>query len=287
MISALYLHSRSDAKPLRIGVMIDSFLLGRVFRQVIEDIEASDFANVELLIKNAESQARPAASGGRLSRYIKLLRDPDRRRVLLYATFQKIDRKNLAGLQNPLEEVDCSDILSNYPLLEVTPITKRFVHRFPPEAIETLRSHDLDVILRFGFNILRGDVLTSARYGIWSFHHGDNEFYRGGPALFWEVVEDNPCSGVILQVLNEKLDDGLVLCKSIFSTACGLSPNRNLVAPYWGSEHFVIRKLNELHECGWDAVKTRAVSPAPYRGKAPIYRTPTNLQMAKWLAPRL
>ena len=68
-------------------------------------------------------------------------------------------------------------------------------HRFPPGAIAALLSHDLDVILRFGFNILRGEVLTSARYGIWSFHHGDNEFYRGGPPLFWEVVEDNPCSG--------------------------------------------------------------------------------------------
>lgn len=267
--------------------MIDSFMLGRVFRQVIEDIRASDFANLELVIKNAESQPAPAAVGGRFSRYLKLLRDPDRRRVLSYATFQKFDRRRLQESLNPLEEVDCSDIFRNCPLLEVTPITKRFVHRFPPEAVQAVRDYDLDVILRFGFNILRGDVLTSARYGIWSFHHGDNEFYRGGPALFWEVVEDNPCSGVILQVLNEKLDDGLVLCKSIFSTARGLSPNRNLFAPYWGSEHFVIRKLNELHEYGWEEVKRRVVPPAAYRGRVAIYRTPTNLQMVKWLAPKL
>jgi hypothetical protein len=287
MIAALYLHSRSDAKPLRIGVMIDSFLLGRVFRQVIQDIQASDFAKVELVIKNAESQPATLSAGNRLSRYIRLLRDRDRRRILLYARFQKFDRGRLLDSNNPLEDVDCSDILGNRRLLEVTPITKRFVHRFPPDAIEAVRSYELDVILRFGFNILKGDVLTSARYGVWSFHHGDNEFYRGGPALFWEVVEDNPCSGVILQVLNEKLDDGLVLCKSVFATARGLSPSRNLSAPYWGSEHFVIRKLNELHEYGWDTVKRRIVPPAPYRGKVPIYRTPSNLQMVKWLAPKL
>jgi len=150
-----------------------------------------------------------------------------------------------------------------------------------------LRSYDLDVLLRFGFNILRGEVLNSARYGIWSFHHDDNECYRGGPPLFWEVVEDNPCSGVILQVLTEKLDDGFVLCKSLFATARGLWPNRNLFNPYWGSAHFVIRKLHQLHECGWEAVKQHSVSPTPYQGKTEIYRAPSNSQMVRWLVPKI
>ena len=161
------------------------------------------------------------------------------------------------------------------------------MHRFPPEAIEAVRAHDLDVILRFGFNILRGDVLTTARYGVWSFHHGDNDSYRGGPALFWEVVEDNPCSGVILQVLTEKLDDGLVLCKSLFATSRGLSRNSNVFYPYWGSAHFVIRKLHQLHESGWEAVKEQVIPTAPYRGKTEIYRMPSNSQMTKWLLPKL
>ncbi|MBV9199622.1 MAG: hypothetical protein JOY83_07790 [Alphaproteobacteria bacterium] len=105
--------------------------------------------------------------------------------------------------------------------------------------------------------------------------------------MFWEVVESNPLSGVILQVLTEKLDDGLVLCKSLFATERGLSPVSNLVFPYWGSTHFVIRKLHGLHECGWNFLKKQALAPAPYRGKVEIYRTPSNAQMLKWLAPRV
>jgi hypothetical protein len=288
MISALYLHSRSDAKPLRIGVMIDDFQLAAFCAQILIDIQTCDFANIELVILNRDAGTiRYAAGSGRVARYIRLLRDTERRQVLLYALFQKIDQRRSPDAPNPLDPVDCSDILGQCPLLEVTPVTKRFVHRFPSEDVNAVRSYELDVILRFGFNILRGDVLTSARCGIWSFHHGDNEFYRGGPALFWEVVEDNPLSGVILQVLNEKLDDGLALCKSLFATERGLSPFRNLLFPYWGSTHFIIRKLNELHECGWQAVKNRAIPPAPYRGKATLYRTPTNLQMIKWLAPKI
>lgn len=266
--------------------MVDGFEISRAFRQVLLDIKTSDFANLELVIVNCQAQLLPKVTPGRFSRYLHLLRDRNRRHLLLYALFQKFDQRHLED-PSPLELTDCTDILSSCQRLDVDPITKRFVHRFPADAVARLRAHDLDVVLRFGFNILHGEVLTSARYGIWSFHHGDNEFYRGGPALFWEVVEDNPCSGVILQVLTEKLDDGLVLCKSLFATARGLWPSRNLFSPYWGSTHFAIRKLHELHECGWEAVKENTVAPAPYRGKTEIYRTPSNSQMLRWLVPKI
>ena len=90
-----------------------------------------------------------------------------------------------------------------------------------------------------------------------------------------------------LQVLTEKLDNGLVMCKSYFATARGLRPSRNRFLPFWGSTHFVIRKLHELHECGWEVVKQHVVSPAPYRGKTEVYRAPFNSQMLKWLVPKV
>jgi hypothetical protein len=285
MISSLYLHSTSQAQPLRIGVMVDGFEILSAFRQVLTDIQASDFARLELVIVNRQPSPPQAPAAGRLSRYMRALANPDRRRLLLYTLYQRLDERRMAS-PNPLEMVDCTDILSICPRLDVTPIAQRFVHRFTPEDVAAVRSCNLDVLLRFGFNILRGDVLTCARYGIWSFHHGDNVHYRGGPALFWEVVEGNPRSGVILQVLTEKLDDGYVLCKSIFSTARGLWRSLNVPYPYWGSTHFVIRKLHELHECGWEALKAHSVPPEPYQGKTKIYRAPDNRQMVRWLAPK-
>jgi methionyl-tRNA formyltransferase len=116
----------------------------------------------------------------------------------------------------------------------VDPITTRFVHRFPDDAIEQIREKKLDVLIRFGFNILRGEILTAARYGVWSYHHGDNDYYRGGPAYFWEVLEGNPVSGATLQVLTEELDAGTVLYKGLFATHAGFSQVRNRVQPYWG-----------------------------------------------------
>jgi hypothetical protein len=285
MISDIYLRSSSAAAPLRIGVFIDGFRLSRAFRQVLIDIQSSNFARLELVVLNCQPNT-PAASKSRFSRRLRLLLNSSSRQTLLYSAYQKWDQRN-AQHPHPLEEVDVTALLGHIPRLDVVPITKRFVHRFPPQSIAALRAQNLDVLLRFGFNILRGEVLQAARFGIWSFHHGDNDFYRGGPAMFWEVVENNPCSGVILQVLSEKLDDGYVLCKSLFATVPGISRNRNVFEPFWGTTHLVIRKLRELHECGWDSIQEHALPAAEYQGRSAIYRAPTNFQMLKWLAPKM
>src|SRR5437016_5781577 len=112
---------------------------------------------------------------------------------------------------------------------------------FSENDLDAIRSAKLDVILRFGFRIIKGEILRAAKYGVWSFHHGDNDFYRGGPALFWEIWETNPVSGSVLQILNEQLDGGQVIYKSLASThRYSLFLNRNAV--YWKTAAFVTRK---------------------------------------------
>lgn len=93
----------------------------------------------------------------------------------------------------------------------MTPIGRRLVQRLPVDAVERIRQKQLDVLIRFGFNILRGEILTAAKHGVWSYNHGDGDYYRGGPAHFWEVYEGNPISGAMLQVPTEELAAGTVL----------------------------------------------------------------------------
>jgi hypothetical protein len=47
----------------------------------------------------------------------------------------------------------------------------------------------------------------------------------------------------------------------------------------------VIRKLHELQHFGWEHLKRNSVPHAPYRGKRKIYRSPTNVDMVRWLGP--
>ena len=86
------------------------------------------------------------------------------------------------------------------------------------EDILKIKHYNLDVLIRFGFKILRGDILKAAKYGIWSYHHGDNDLNRGGPAGFWEVIEHWDITGSTLQILSEDLDGGKILYKSFSMT---------------------------------------------------------------------
>ena len=285
-----YRISSADRPPLRIGLLLDSLEeISAFFAKVVQDIKASNFARIELLILRKTATEKPRPEKRPNSGAVSLLRrisDPKLRSHLLYDFYRRLDAR-VKPAKDPLARVDCRSLFSGIETLEVEPIGKKFVQCFPEEAVEKIRAKNLDVILRFGFNILHGEILRAARYGVWSYHHGDNDFYRGGPAHFWELLEGSPLSGVILQVLTEELDGGLVLCKSLFATEPTLSVSRNRETPYWGSSDMVIRKLNELHRFGWDYLTGKAIPSTPYRGKRPIYRTPTNRDILPWLGPIL
>lgn len=282
--------STGRATPLRIGILLDSPVLARWSAEVVGQIQQSNFARLELLVYNMEARIThaPAQPKPIWRKLIDTALDAKRRKTFAFDVYQRLDaRKTPPPELNPFAPVDCSERFADIARMEVMPLTKRFVHRFPPEAVADIRARNLDVLVRFGFNILRGDILTAARHGVWSYHHGDNDCYRGGPAYFWEVYEGNPLSGAILQVLTEELDGGKVLCKGMFATEPGLSQTRNRVQPYWGASTFLLQKLLELHEHGWEYLEQRSVPPAPYRGRKKIYVRPTNGEMLRWLAPEI
>lgn len=282
-----FLVSPSSRAPLRIGILLDSLTLPRCFEQVIDHIQKSNFASLELLMMHTPAslpEARPRRSKWRVLR--DMLSDAKLRTKIGYTLYSKFDERYFVGANDPLAEIDCTDRLSGIETIKITPMVKGFVHRFVPADIEEIRKRDLDVILRFGFNILRGDILKAARYGVWSYHHGDNDFYRGGPPYLWELCERNDLCGVILQRLNEELDAGFVLAKGIFPTVpASVSRVQNRFTPYWGSVHFVIQKLYELHNYGWEHLERHSVPSKPYGGRRKIYRTPANWELASWLAP--
>jgi hypothetical protein len=271
-------------------LLLDATSLPSCYAEVVDHIVQSDFASIELLVFNASTanhagEARPQRP--LMRKAIDTLRDARLRRSFIFNLYRRWDLRNADPSTDPDARVDCSKRLAHVESMRVEPIARGFVHRFPDDAIERIRDRKLDVLIRFGFNILRGEILTAARYGVWSYHHGDNDYYRGGPPYFWEILEGNPVSGAVLQVLTEELDAGKVLYKGLFATQAGISHAHNRVQPYWGASTFMIQKLRELHAYGWDHVERNAVKPHPYRGRKAIYSTPTNGEMLRWLVPLL
>src|SRR5688572_1571739 len=113
---------------------------------------------------------------------------------------------------------DITELLGGVPVRRVKPRPDGGAWQALAEAdVAAIREADLDFVLRFGFNLLRGDVLDAARHGVWSFHHGDERRYRGRPAAFWELHDGATEIGVVLQRLTERLDAGVILRRGVFS----------------------------------------------------------------------
>lgn len=185
----------------------------------------------------------------------------------------------IAFLQTKVDQpVDLSNQLKDTDRIFCRVIKKgNYSQYFQESDIKKIQEYDLDFILRFGFNIIRGDILTVPRYGVWSFHHDDEEKYRGGPACFWEIFHDDPVSGAILQKLTDVLDGGIVLRKGLFKTNfTSLSKNMDSVyseAAKWPA--FVVRDIqnnNALY-----------LENPPSQTRGPIFKAPTNIQFIHFL----
>jgi len=133
-----------------------------------------------------------------------------------------------------------------FKIINVKPIVSKsgFVYRYKNSDIELIKKENLDLLIRGGSGILKGEILTSCPNGIISFHHADNNTNRGGPPGFWEVYKKNPRTGFIIQKLNEELDGGDVLYKGFIATRWFY--NFNLANLFEVSNPFLHHVLNDI-----------------------------------------
>ncbi len=283
LISDLYTHSPSAKPPLRIGLLVDAFWIGRPAAAVIREIFRSDFAQLEMVICNNTRGDKPSGTFGVPDRSVKLSRQ-QRRSALIWSLYNRFDRRVGKTEIDPLAMENCESMLKHVDLLRVA-IDAGEAEELAPEALTAVGAKDLDLILHFGFMRNYGAIAQAARYGIWSLYYGDYDYYHGGPPYFWELYEQNPISGLTL-LFSHKPAVYRVLAKAHFSTELGLFVRRNAARPFWGSVQLVMQKLWELHVYGWDFVKGRILPPTVYLGERKIYRAPTNTEVIRWFVPQ-
>lgn len=152
----------------------------------------------------------------------------------------------------------------------------KIILKFTGEDINKIKSNNIDIIVRCGLGILKGEILSSSKFGVISFHHGDNRINRGGPSGFWEVLNNEPSSGFIIQRLTEELDGGPVLFRgNIMTSNTWLSNNDKLLSK---SYFFMKRLLLEvaLNDCLPNL-------EAPTLHDRPLYKINSNLILLKYI----
>src|SRR5260370_13416316 len=168
---------------LRVGIVLDSYTSSAWVAKVIEDIQSSGFARLELVLLHSHSEQ------GKSSLITKLR---NRWRFTLFHIYERWDYRRNKADHDALAPTDVSSLLNGVPSISVHSNRKECFDSVPEDQLTEIRNYDLDVLFRFGSRALQGGILGAARCGLWSFHYGDVLTNRGGPPLFWELIGRTP-----------------------------------------------------------------------------------------------
>lgn len=247
---------------LKVGLLLNSLQIQAWEYELIRQIHHSDLAQIELIVLNASPKTGSYAPW-------------------FYRIYRKLDRILFTIKPDAFEKKTLDFFFDEVEWHKVKPLQTKFDDRFRDEDTQKIEDLGLDVLIRLGFRILKGGILKAAKLGIWSFHHGDPGFYRGGPPAFWEVMQSKSVTGLVLMQLSEQLDQGKVLYQS-FSQTAPLSVQRNANAVFWKSAYIIPRVLKEVDTIGV-AVWLEKIAQKQVPIKSLLLKPPAGFQMAKIL----
>jgi len=251
----------SPKPPLRILLLVDStekqprWVADTI--RTIRDSTALQLVGVVLNL-HADEQSSPTRRG----LPARLLNAWRKRSGVALQAYLRFDARRYPSTDLDLfESLDVREHLAAVPLVEAWPRQTAFSDFLDDAALAKVAELDVDVAIRFGFRIVRGPLLSLPRYGVWSFHHGDNSVNRGGPAGLWEVFRGWGASGAVLQRLSEDLDGGTTLART-WVPSNPISVNQNRLSVYGAAAPLLVRKLEQLYRDGETALEPAAGVPA-------------------------
>jgi len=205
---------------LSIGFIVD----GEISSKYIHELAEWGQNQTELKVSFLIIQKNKNKNVGKFKKVIRLIKENRVQNFIKSMTFSLICKmeffllKKVKAHKDYFEKFDLSKTISHS--VTINPIISKsgFVHRYSDEDIDKVKALGLDLLVRFGSGILRGEILNASKLGIISFHHGDSKNNRGGPPGFWEVFHKKDSTGFMIQSLTEELDGGDVLISGEFQT---------------------------------------------------------------------
>lgn len=259
-------------EKLLIGLLVDSNQIPHWAYAMIQKIVGSNYAEITLVVQKDE---------GCLARNKQYRNNDGKFEALFFSIAYKLDKLIYRLEPNAFEPKNLHQVLPNVSWIVVDPIQKGHVEYLRPEDCAIIQSCKLDVLIKLGFDDLRGEVLSAPQYGVWAHWHGDNRINQVGPVGFWEVFEGRGETGSMLQILANDPNKTKVIYES-FAQTDSLSVGQNNNNNYWKTVSFIPRKLQEIHALGEESLLARIKlnNQHPYFYSRPIYAVP---QKSEWI----
>lgn len=220
---------------LKIGLIVDSYNVAAWKYDIIKMISDSDFATVEVVIKNNGWQSA-----------VKSRINPG---LLVYRLHKKLD-KIIFGNGNDYSQVrDIRALINNVPEVPLTSLGNDDCLEFLMEGTGEIGKYNPDVILKLGAGLPGGRILKVPEYGMWSYAMDNLENDRTGITGYYEVVENRPVTKSELVILSECGEKNHVISNTWEST-CSYSIHMNRDRLFRRSSFFTIRVLQGIHKYG-------------------------------------
>lgn len=253
-------------KLLRIGILCDSEEIAVWQAKCIKELGSVDGVQIPLVVLNGRSLTRKS-----IGERLRILRSSG---LLLWRFYERLV---LNRSVRSIQRLPLCNALQDYETITCVPVkVGKFRETISDADLGKIESHKIDVLVRFGFGILTGKILDVPTFGIWSFHHGDAQKYRGAPPGFWEIANRDPVTGVILQRLTERLDGGVIINRAWLKTLSSYPSNLDRI--FLATTHLLANAVRELV-----AYPNILNGRAPCVTEAPIYLYPRNAQMISFL----
>ncbi|ADD07166.1 Methionyl-tRNA formyltransferase-like protein (plasmid) [Natrialba magadii ATCC 43099] len=202
------------AERTTIGILAEPFLYEWQVR-AIDRVQTQTDAEISLVVTNAENQECTAESwndsrfeAADVQRFVDVLRDEQVWALVLAerALARRLGDEQRLWHRHSVDSVEQLDAADH---IQCDPNRDGNWYEFPDDVVSRL-ADQCDVLVLFGFGLLKGDVLTATDHGILSFHPADIRSYRGmGPPPIFH--DGQSTAGATLQRLNESIDGGEII----------------------------------------------------------------------------
>ena len=167
-----------------------------------------------MLIKDGRNDNETANS--RRSRLKRLIFSKSSLSKLLFRLQISIERR-LFKENNTIDKTNIIDKLKTIDTVYLKPKRDNSFDVFSSIDAVKIKSYNLDIILKHEFTIIRGDILNSAKYGIWSLFHADIDINSVGPEGLRDILFHQTSVGVTLQQLTSEIKCGLLIDNAFFN----------------------------------------------------------------------
>jgi len=227
---------------LKIGILINNLHQENLNGEIINNILKNKSINFDTIIVNKKSKKKNIISSIKKYTFKRIVEK------ILFKILTKIEKFffNIFFKNFHFHNINLSNC--NIKKIYVTPIVSDLDMKqiYSDDDIKKIKERGLDVILRLEGGILKGQILNITKHGVISFHHADNNVYRGLPPGFWEVFHKNSSTGFVVQKLNEELDGGDIVFKGTVPTKFFFYYNQQFVFKQSAKYiNLVFKKLSE------------------------------------------